>query len=257
MKLATWNVNSLRVREDTVLDWLEVNKPDVLCLQETKVTDQEFPEDAFGDLNYDVTFTGQRSYNGVAIVSRPEMTGLVKALPPEPGDEERRLISAMIRGIRVVCVYVPNGQAVGGERYEYKLRWLRRLRAWLDQVSSKDEPVIVCGDFNVAPTDDDVFDAVAMRGQLLASDPERAALRDLASWGLVDALRHVDPTGRRFTWWDYRAGGWERNHGLRIDHFLVTTPIVARLASVTIDEQMRGRERASDHVPLVLELRGD
>ncbi|MCK6547248.1 exodeoxyribonuclease III [Myxococcota bacterium] len=255
MKLATWNVNSLRVREDTVLDWLEKHKVDVLCLQETKVTDQEFPEDGFGDLGYDVVYTGQRTYNGVAIVSRPEMFDVVKRFPDDPPDAEKRIIAATIDGVRVVSVYVPNGQNVGGEKYTYKLEWYRRLRRWLEETSSPDAPLVVCGDYNVAPSDLDVFDPIGMKGQLLASDAEREAFRHLQGFGLVDALRHVDPSTKRFTWWDYRAGGWERNLGLRIDHFLVTKPIVDRIASVTVDHAMRGKERASDHVPVILELK--
>lgn len=255
MKLATWNVNSLRARLDVVLDWIEKNRPDVLCLQETKLTDQEFPEDELGDLNYDVTYFGQRSYNGVAIASRPEMTDIVKGFPGENAGDDRRMIAATIEGVRVVCVYTVNGQSVGSDKYDFKLKWIRRLRDWLDQTSSPSSPLVVCGDFNVAPADIDVFDPIAVRGRILASEPERAALRDLMSWGLTDVFRRLHPNEQRFTWWDYRAGSWERNHGLRIDHFLATTPLLERIERITIDEPMRGKPPASDHVPVVLELR--
>lgn len=237
-----------------MLDWLETHKPDVLCLQETKVTDQEFPEDMFGDLNYDVAYFGQRSYNGVAIVSRPEIFDVVKGFPDDGPDAERRLIAATIEGVRIVCVYVPNGQAVGGERYRFKLAWLARLRRWLEETTSPAQPIVVCGDFNVAPTDLDVFDVEAMRGQLLATEPERKAFESLLEFGLVDAVRAFYPAGKRFTWWDYRAGGWERNLGLRIDHMLVTRSILERAKNIIIDDKERGLDKASDHVPVVLEL---
>jgi exodeoxyribonuclease-3 len=253
VKIATWNVNSLRIREDAVLDWLEKNAPDVLCLQETKVSDQEFPEDQFGDLNYDVAYHGQRSYNGVAIVSRPEMRSIERGFGGD-ADDDKRLISAVIEGIRIFSVYVPNGQEVGGERYRFKLDWLHRLRSHLESKLAQNEPAILLGDYNVAPTDDDVFDPVALRGQLLASEPEREALCHLMGYGLVDALRHFDPKAKRFTWWDYRSGSWERNMGLRIDHILVTPPLVGRMKSIRIDEKERAKPQPSDHVPVVIEL---
>jgi exodeoxyribonuclease-3 len=254
VKIATWNVNSLRAREDHVLDWVEHNKPDVLCLQETKCTDQEFPEDAFGDLNYDVTFFGQRSYNGVAIASRPEMFEIVKGFPGDPGDQERRMISAKIEGVRVVCVYAPNGQSLDSDRFPMKLEWYRRLKQWLGEVSSPDAPLVICGDFNVAPADLDVYDPAAVKERILCSTKERNALSDLMSFGLTDAFRHTDPKTRKFTWWDYRSSSFERNLGLRIDHFLITKPIVDRLTRVKIDEGVRGMKNPSDHVPVILEV---
>lgn len=253
MKIATWNVNSLRVREDVVLDWLEKHKPDVLCMQELKMTDQEFPEDAFGDLNYDTTSFGQRSYNGVAIVSRPEMFSVVKGFPGDPPDQEKRLISATIEGVRVVCVYAPNGQAIGSDKFAFKLEWFRRLKAWLESTSTPDTPLLVCGDFNVAPATNDVWDP-AVNGQHLASAPERAALADLQAFGLIDTFRHLEPEKKQFTWWDYRSGSWERNMGLRIDHFLLTPPLLACAKKIFIDEDLRGQPTPSDHVPVVLEL---
>jgi exodeoxyribonuclease III len=254
VKIATWNVNSLRARQDAVLDWLEKNRPDVLCMQETKLTDQEFPEDELGDLNYDVVYFGQRAYNGVAIASRPEMFEVVRGFPGAAPDADRRLIAATIEGIRIVGVYAPNGQAVGSPKYDFKLSWYQALRRWLEDTSGPMAPLLVCGDFNVAPNDEDVFDPLAMRGQILFSDPERAALRELMAFGLFDALRHVDQRPKRFTWWDYRAGSWERNLGLRIDHLLLTRPLIERIKSVTIFEEERGRKNPSDHVPVMVEL---
>ncbi len=254
MKIATWNVNSLRIRQDTVLDWLEHNKPDVLCMQETKMTDQEFPEDAFGDLSYDAVYFGQPAYNGVAIISRPEMFEVVKGFPGA-GDQEKRLIAATIDGVRIVGVYAPNGQSVGSEKYAGKLEWFKRLRAWLDATAKPEQPVVVCGDFNVAPEDIDVHDPIAWRGSILFSEPEKAALSSVMDFGFSDAFRHIHPGARKFSWWDYRAGSWERNLGLRIDHFLVTRPVLERTVSVTMDETVRAKTAPSDHIPVVLEIR--
>jgi exodeoxyribonuclease III len=258
VRIASWNVNSLRVREDAVLDWIEHNRPDVLGLQETKMSDQEFPEDAFGDLNYDAAYSGQRSYNGVAIVSGPQMRDVEKGLPGEGSspEDDKRLIAATIQGIRIYSVYAPNGQQVGSERYQFKLDWFKRLRRHLDARSTPNDPIVLIGDFNVAPTDEDVFDPIAVRGQLLASEPERAAFRELCAFGLFDAFRRFDRRPKRFTWWDYRAGGWERNLGLRIDHVLVTRPILERAKGVAIHEEERGKPQPSDHVPIVFELEG-
>jgi exodeoxyribonuclease-3 len=253
VKIATWNVNSLRVREDVVLDWVEKNKPDVLCMQELKMTDQEFPEDAFGDLNYDAMYFGQRSYNGVAIVSRPEMFEVVKGFPGDTLHTERRLIAATIEGVRVVCVYAPNGQSIGSDKFVFKLEWYRRLKQWLIETASPEKPLLICGDFNVAPAELDVWDPI-INGRHLATPEERAAFFDLASFGLTDAYRALYPTAKKFTWWDYRSGSWERNMGLRIDHFLLTRPLVERMKSVKIDEAIRGMATPSDHVPVVLEL---
>ncbi len=255
MKVATWNVNSLRMREDLVLDWIEAHRPDVLMLQETKVTDQEFPEDAFGDLDYDVVYFGQRSYNGVAIAAREELRDVVRGFPGDGPDADKRLIAATVGGVRFVDVYVPNGQALTSDKYPFKLAWLERLEAFLAQGPGPQAPLLLAGDFNIAPLDLDVPDPEARRDDLFVSPPERKAFARLLERGLTDVVRHFQPDAPRlYTWWDYRAGAWERNVGMRIDHILVTAPLLARARRVTIDRQMRGRESPSDHVPVVLEL---
>jgi exodeoxyribonuclease-3 len=254
VRLGTWNVNSLRIRENAVLDWTEDQRPDVLCLQETKMTDQEFPEDAFGDLGYDAAFWGQRSYNGVAIVSGPEMRDVQKGLPGDGPEDEKRLLGATIEGVRIYSIYAPNGQQVDSDRYRFKLEWFKRLKRFLEENHAPNDPLLLLGDFNVAPTDADVYDPAAVRGQLLASEPERAAFSDLCAFGLLDAFRHFDTRPKRFTWWDYRSSSWERNLGLRIDHILVTRPILDRAKAITIFEEERGKPQPSDHVPLAIEL---
>jgi exodeoxyribonuclease-3 len=254
MKVVTWNVNSLRARLDQVLDWLEAERPDIACFQETKLADQEFPADAFGDLDYDVIFHGERSYNGVAIASREPMESTWKGLPGESGDAAKRLIGATIGGLRVISAYVPNGQAVGSDKYYYKLEWMESLLRFLESGPGPSEPLIICGDYNLAPTDLDVWDPAAMAGSTHVSPPEREAFQKLIRWGLADAYRTLHPATRAFTWWDYRAGSFQKNMGLRIDHFLVTRPLLDRTTEVRIDVDARRGSGASDHAPVVLEL---
>ncbi len=254
MKIATWNINSIKTRGDHVLDWIEAHEPDVLCLQETKVSDQEFPEDGFFDLDYEVEYFGQRSYNGVAIVSREPAQDVVKGFAGATDSDDRRLIAGTFDGVRIVNIYLPNGQTVGSDKYHFKLEWMREMRAFLDQGPNPDTPLILTGDFNVAPQPGDHYDATPGDEQIFVSAPEIEAFRRFLDWGLTDALHHLDPSPKQYTWWDYRGGAWERNQGLRIDHLLVTAPLVPRLKSVTIHRDARDEERASDHVPVVLEL---
>ncbi len=255
MRVATWNVNSLRSREDVVLDWLEAWRPDVLMLQETKVTDQEFPEDAFGDLDYDVVYHGQRTYNGVAILARGELTDVVRGFPGDPPDADRRLLAATVGGVRFVDVYVPNGQALDSDKYRFKLAWLEQLAGFLAAGPGPDTPLVLAGDFNIAPLDLDVPEAGPRPGELFVSAPERAAFARLLGWGLTDTLRHFQPTAPRlYTWWDYRGGAWERDLGMRIDHILVTSPVLARARAVQVDAKVRGQRTPSDHAPVVLDL---
>ena len=256
MRIASWNVNSLRAREDLVLDWLEAHDPDVLCMQETKLDDQEFPEDPFGDLDYDVVYHGQPGYNGVAIAARDEPKDVQRGLAGPPRDAEPRALATTVRGIRIVNVYVPNGQTHGSPKYRYKLEWLDQL---IDHIASRYDPgapLVLCGDFNLAPAAEDVWWDESTTGdtRLFVSPPERRRFRQLVEWGLVDAYRHVHPNVRTYTWWDYRNSAWETNHGMRIDHFLVTRPVLERAKDVRIDTMMRGEPSPSDHVPLVLEL---
>lgn len=254
MKIVSWNVNSIRARLDQALDWLERERPDVALLQETKIVDQEFPIDDFGDLGYDAVFHGQRSYNGVAILARDELEDVTKGLPGDGPDEDRRLISAVAGGIRFISVYVPNGQAVGAEQFAYKLEFLARLKAHLAALGSPDRPLVIAGDYNIAPRDIDVWDPKAMAGSTHVSPPERAALEALMGWGLYDAFRAKNPDQRQFSWWDYRAGAFNRDAGLRIDLHLVTKPILDQTTRVWVDVEARAADKASDHAPVVLEV---
>lgn len=256
MKLVTWNVNSLRAREDLVLDWIEENRPDIVCLQETKVTDQEFPEDAFGDLGYDVVYHGQQSYNGVAIAAREEIHAVVRGLPGEGPDDERRLVAATVGDLRLIDIYAPNGQSYGSDKYKYKLEWLDRLQRFIETGPGPSTPLVILGDFNIAPRDVDVHEGYGTGEQLFISEAERARFRRLLDWGLTDVVLHFDASPKRFTWWDYRGGAFELNQGMRIDHILVTDSVLARALSVRIDREARGREQPSDHAPVILELAG-
>ena len=255
MKIATWNINSIRARLDQVLDWLDHHQVDVLCLQETKVVDQEFPEDEFGDIAYDVSYMGQSAYNGLAIISRDEVENQRRNLPSDPEDAQKRLLAVTIQDIRVINVYAPNGKALDSDPYTFKLDWYRRLRAYLDAESTASSPLLICGDFNICPTDLDAFaDENRPEGALFLSKPERKVYQELLDWGLQDAFRKLYPESDAFTWWDYRNAGFARNAGLRIDHFLLSPPLMERLVDVHIDREQRGLINASDHVPVILEL---
>jgi exodeoxyribonuclease-3 len=255
VKIASWNVNSLRAREDLVLDWIDEHQPDVLCMQETKLTDQEFPEDAFGDAGYDVVYFGQRAYNGVAIATKHELKDVVRGFAGAGADDDRRLIAATINGVRIIDIYLPNGQELGSDKYQFKLGWIEGLLELLKSGPGPDTPLLVCGDYNIAPIDLDVWDAVERNGGLFVSKAERDGFQRLLDWGLTDAFRHFEPKAlKAYSWWDYRAGSWERNRGMRIDHFLITKPLLARAKSVTIHRAMRGKPQPSDHVPVVLEI---
>ncbi|HTE54251.1 MAG TPA: exodeoxyribonuclease III [Kofleriaceae bacterium] len=253
MKLATWNVNSIRMRQARLIAWIDRQQPDVLCMQETKVEDDRFPLELFRERGYQVALHGQKTYNGVAIASRLPMTDVVCGLPAEGGgvDEQARLVAAAVAGVRVVCAYVPNGQAPGTPKYEHKLGWMERLRLHLGATCDPAAPFALCGDFNVAPDDRDVHDPVAWNGQIMCSEPERAALRAIAAIGLVDGLRQLRADGGLFTWWDYRQLAFPRNHGLRIDHLLLTAPLAARLREVAIDRDERKGKQPSDHAPVI------
>lgn len=255
MKIVTWNVNSLRAREDLVLDWIEREDPDVLCMQETKLTDQEFPEDAFGDLDYDVVFHGQPAYNGVAIAAHEPLEDTRLGMEAEQGDD-RRVLAATIEGIRVIDVYVPNGESYGADKFHYKLRWLEKLEALLKEELASHDQLVLCGDFNIAPRPADVHDAdTREQNEIFMSPEERAAFSRLLDLGLIDSFEHLHGDAEKpYTWWHYRGGSWERNRGLRIDHLLVTPAVLERTKSVTIHRAMRGEEGPSDHVPVVLEL---
>ena len=253
MQIVTWNVNSIRARKERVLAWVAAHKPDVLCLQETKCLPDQFPTAEFEALGYQFTIHGQKTYNGVAIAARAPLADVQPAFH-WPDDAQARTLAATVNGIRVHNLYVPNGSEVGSEKYAYKLEWLERLCAWLDAHAAPTDPLLFCGDFNIAPDDRDVPDPEAWREHVLCSTPERARFRNLEAWGLQDALRHLDDRAGQYTWWDYRAGAFPRNNGLRIDLHLVTAPLVARLQNVSIDYDERAGEKPSDHAPVTLSL---
>lgn len=250
MRLATWNVNSLKVRLPQLLDWLARTQADVVCLQETKLEDAKFPRTELADAGYHTAFAGQKTYNGVAIVSRAAAQDISAGFP----EEQKRLIAATVAGVRVVCVYCPNGQSVGSEKYAYKLGWFAQLRDWLQNELARHPRLAVLGDFNVAPEDRDVHDPKAWEGQVHVSEPERAALRALLELGFADAFRLFPQPEKSFSWWDYRMMGFRRNAGLRIDHILLSGELTPRCANCSIDRAPRALERPSDHAPVIAEL---
>lgn len=258
MKVITWNVNSLRARLERAKALLVRHEPDVLCLQETKVTDADFPFADFEAVGYHAVALGQRAYNGVAILSRVPMTGVRRGFPGDPIPEQSRAISGDIGGLRVVDLYVVNGKSVDHPDYQLKLRWLDALDAWLSETVEPSQPLLVVGDFNVAPRDIDVHDPEAWRGQNLCSEPERERLRGLLGGGLTDLYRHLYPDDQRFTWWDYRNGAFHKNLGLRIDLALGTATVVPRCISIDVDREERkpstGEGKPSDHAPVIITL---
>lgn len=253
MKLATWNVNSLNVRLPHVLDWLAENPIDVLCLQETKQEDAKFPYEDLKSAGYNAVHSGQKTYNGVAILSTHEMTDVVHGIAGFE-DEQKRVISATINGVRVICVYVVNGQAVDSEKYDYKMRWLTALNNWLTGELLKYPKLMILGDYNIAPDDRDCHDPVAWEGNILVSPRERDAFEDLLELGLHDSFRLFELDGGHYSWWDYRMMGFRRNHGMRIDHILVSDALKEKCVSCVIDKAPRKLERPSDHTPVVLEV---
>jgi len=253
MKLATWNVNSLKVRLPQLLTWLVREQPDVVCLQETKLEDHGFPRQEIEAAGYHVCFAGQKTYNGVALLAREGPTEIVVGNPLCP-DEQKRLLTATIRGICVVCAYVPNGQAVGSDKYAYKLEWLDGLASWVSERLAANPHLVMAGDFNIAPDDQDVYDPAAWAGQILCSDPERAAFRRLLGLGLKDSFRLFDQPAKSFSWWDYRMLGFQKNRGLRIDHILLSETLTVRCKAARISREVRKLERPSDHAPVIAEL---
>lgn len=257
MKLASWNVNSLKVRLPQLLDWLASHTPDVVCLQETKVEDVKFPLRELEAAGYRCAFSGQKTYNGVAILSRGPLADVAARISAFP-DDQRRVIAASVgqgsEAIRVVCVYVPNGQAVASQKYEYKLKWLAALRIWLQEELRRTPRLAVLGDYNIAPADEDVHDPKAWDGRILCSAPEREAFGNLVTLGLKDAFRLFTRKEKSFTWWDYRMNAFRRNLGLRIDHVLLSFELASLCRACTIDVEPRRQERPSDHAPIVAEL---
>jgi len=254
VRVATWNVNSLNVRLPQVLAWLEAQRPDVLALQETKLEDARFPVAEFGALGYEAAFAGQKTYNGVAVLTRAPVRDVLVGIPGFI-DEQKRALTVTVDDVRVVCLYVPNGQEVGSDKYRYKLAWLAAARAWLRAEVRSHERLVVVGDLNVAPEDRDVHAPKRWEGKVLVSEPEREAFRALLSVGLHDAFRLFDQPPRVFTWWPYGSLGFPRNWGMRIDHVLVSDALARECAACTVDFAPRANERPSDHAPLVAVLR--
>lgn len=254
MKIATWNVNSILARLPHVTKWVDVVKPDVLCLQETKCADDKFPVDVLGEHGYQCTTFGQQSYNGVAILSRAACEASQRGYPDVEELTHTRLLAVTIAGVKIVNVYIPNGQMVGSEKYNFKLDWMRRLRAFFDAHYQKTDAVLLCGDFNVAPEDRDIHNPKLWQERIMCSEAERSALREIKEWGFEDCFRLHHEEAGQFSWWDYRAGAFRRNHGLRIDHFWSSASLARQNKDTWIDIEPRTWERPSDHAPVVAEF---
>ena len=253
MRVATWNVNSLKVRLPQVLEWLKLHQPDALCLQETKLEDPKFPVEEIRAAGYEVQYSGQKTYNGVAILSKAPATAAL-TLVPGFDDPQKRVLAATIDGIRIVCLYVPNGQSVESDKYRYKLDWLARINQWLAAELAANDRLVVVGDFNIAPDERDVYDPKAWEGQVLFSAPERQAFQDLLALGLKDSFRLFEQAPASFTWWDYRVNAFKRKMGLRIDHILLSGRLAGACRSSSIDIEPRKNERPSDHAPAIADF---
>jgi len=253
MKIATWNVNSLKVRLPHVLDWLKLHQPDALCLQELKQEDKSFPLAEIEAAGYRAAFSGQKTYNGVAILSKLPLQDVCAGIPGYE-DEQKRVLAATLNGVRVVCVYVPNGQSVDSDKYQYKLQWLAALTAWLKDELTRHPRLALLGDYNIAPEDRDVHDPKAWEGQVLCSEPEREAFHKLLRIGLQDSFRLFPQADGAFTWWDYRMNAFRRKLGLRIDHILLSDELAPDCTSCAVDVEPRKLERPSDHAPVIAEI---
>ncbi|HTE14857.1 MAG TPA: exodeoxyribonuclease III [Burkholderiales bacterium] len=253
MRIATWNVNSLKVRLPHVVDWLAKHQPDVLCLQETKTEDAKFPLEPIAQTGYQVVFSGQKTYNGVALLSRNAPTEVVAGIPGF-ADEQKRVLAATYGDTRVICTYIPNGESVESDKYQYKLRWLTALTEWLRTELQKYPRLALLGDYNIAPEDRDVWDPKVWEGKVLCSAPEREALAKLIALGMKDSFRLFDQPERSFTWWDYRMNAFRRKFGLRIDHILLSNALAVDCTACTIDIEPRKLERPSDHTPVFADL---
>ena len=251
MKIATWNVNSLKVRLPHLLGWLAEQQPDVVCLQETKQQDTDFPHAELQAAGYHSVCSGQKSYNGVALLSREPIADVQTGIP-DFADEQKRVIAGTIADVRIVCVYVPNGQSVDSDKYRYKLNWLAALKLWLGNELAQHPKLALLGDYNIAPEDRDVHDPQAWQGNVLVSEPEREAFKGLVALGLRDAFRLFEQGGKSYSWWDYRMLAFRRNQGMRIDHILISNAL--QCTACMIDKAPRKLERPSDHTPVFAEV---
>jgi exodeoxyribonuclease-3 len=257
MRIATWNVNSVNARLETVVRWFEEAQPDVACLQEIKCVDEKFPAEAFERLGYNIAVHGQKSYNGVAILSKRPLEDVRRGLPDGDGDDHARYIEAVVSGpepVRVASIYLPNGNPISTEKFAYKLAWMERLRRHAQDLLAFEEPLALVGDYNVIPEDRDAETPQAWVGDALAQPESRAAFRSLKWLGLTEAYLQADGAPGAYTFWDYQAGAWQRNNGIRIDHALLSPQAADRLRGVSIHRDVRGWDKPSDHVPLVIEL---
>jgi exodeoxyribonuclease-3 len=256
ISVATWNVNGIRARIETVADWLGEASPDIACLQEIKTVDEGFPADRFEALGYNVATHGQKSFNGVALLSKLPLEDVTRGLPGDDSDEQARFIEAVISSpaggsLRVASLYLPNGNPPDTDKYPYKLGWMERLAAHAEQLLMLEEPFVLAGDYNVIPSADDVHDPALWAGDALFLPPTRERYRTITNLGLRDALRACDWRAGQYTFWDYQAGAWQKNNGIRIDHLLVSPQAADRISSTTIEKAVRGREKPSDHVPVI------
>jgi len=254
LKIATWNINSVRAREARLLDWLSRVTPDVVCLQEIKVSDDNFPLDAVKERGYEAAVYGQKTYNGVALLSRSPIEEIAYGFGDGIDDAQARCVSGLIQGIRFASIYVPNGQVVGSEKYAYKQEWLERLLQYLERIRTPGTPLIISGDFNIAPEDDDVCNVEQWRGTVLFNPDMTSAMKKFLDWGLVDVLRLHQKEAGIYSWWDYRQLAFPKNQGLRIDHILATPEIAAKTTAARIDRNERKGSKPSDHAPVIAEL---
>ena len=253
MKIVAWNVNSLKVRLPQLLDFLATRQPDVVCLQETKLEDHNFPKADIEAAGYQVAFSGQKTYNGVAVLSKAPLSDIQIGIP-NFADEQKRVLAATINGVRMVCVYIPNGQSVDSDKYQYKLKWLAALTGWLKEELAQHPKLALLGDYNIAPDDRDVHDPVAWKDQVLCTEAEREAFGQLLAIGLKDSFRLFEQPEKIYSWWDYRMMGFRRNMGMRIDHILLTQALAENCTASVVERDMRKLERPSDHAPVMATL---
>jgi len=254
MKIATWNVNSINVRMPQLLGWLDKNELDVVCLQETKTIDDNFPVVDLRFAGYEAVFLGEKSYNGVAIISRHPVEDVQRNYLDDVDDAPKRLIAGTVNGIRIVNTYIPNGTELGSDKFTFKLEWLQRLRRFFDDTCDVNKDVLLCGDFNVAPEELDVWSVPHWEGKLHFSKPERAALYYVKQWGFVDVFRKMHPDLKEYSWWNYREGAWQRNRGLRIDHIWTSPSLAEKCTGCWVDKAPRALEKPSDHAPVIAEF---
>jgi len=254
MKIATWNVNSINIRMPQLLKWLDDTKTDVVCLQETKCVDENFPADALREAGYEAAFLGQKSYNGVAIISKFPISDVQKNFADDDDESPKRMIAGTGNGVRIVNTYIPNGTELWTDKFTFKLDWLQRLRRFFDDQCAKESDVLLCGDFNVAMEDLDVWSVPAWEGKLHFTKPERAAMYNVKQWGFVDLFRKMNGDAKKFSWWNYREGAWQRDRGLRIDYIWTSRSLAEKCTGCWIDRDPRSNEQPSDHAPVVAEF---